>query len=180
MVWAADKVLADVAVHSALRPLCSTHPIQLCPSPPGLKFFPAYLSDSRREAIDETALAVQRLGYSQLRRLKPGSQPPLLPAPEGAVPLPVPVPAADGSLAVPPTDQRRALGAVHVCEHAECESLPWSRLEGIVLHHLKGPVLPVNPELMALPHVKGWRLLGRVRGQQVHTAAPVAVLLSGG
>lgn len=118
-------VLPDVAVHSARRPLLLHPPRSLCPSPSGLKFFPGYLSDSRREAIDETALAVQRLGYSQLRRLKPGSQPPLLPAPEEATPLPVPVPAADGSLAVPPTDQRRALGAVHVCEHAECESLPW-------------------------------------------------------
>ncbi|PRW44603.1 mitochondrial nuclease [Chlorella sorokiniana] len=92
----------------------------------GLKFFPGYLSDSRREAIDETALAVQRLGYAQLRRLKPGSQPLLLPAPEGAAPVPVPIAAADGSVAVPPTDQRRALGAVHVCEHAECK-LPAER-----------------------------------------------------
>ena len=95
-----------------------------CNQAAGLKFFPGYLSDGRREAIDETALVVQRQGYAQLRRIKPGSTPPLLPAPEGSVPAAAPPPtlvAADGSLALPPTDQRRALGAVHVCEHTECE-----------------------------------------------------------
>ena len=104
----------------------------------GLKFFPGYLSDARREAIDETALAVQRLGYAQLRRLKPASQPLLLPAPEGAAQVPVPIPAADGSVAVPPTDQRRALGAVHVCEHAECEQCWGGAGEGRAGHATVG------------------------------------------
>ena len=97
-------------------------------TPAGLKFFPGYLSDARREAIDETALAVQSLGYTQLRQLNPSAfAPPLLPAPDGALPAAVPAAPAGGAvLAVPPTDQRRAAGALHVCEHAECR-LPAER-----------------------------------------------------
>ncbi|PSC75639.1 Mitochondrial nuclease [Micractinium conductrix] len=100
----------------------------------GLRFFPGYLSDVRREAVDETALVVQAIGASQLRRIKPGmpQQPPLLPAPAGATPAPA-LPAAAAMpadalapAALPPTDQRRAAGAVHVCEHTECK-LPAER-----------------------------------------------------
>lgn len=94
--------------------------------PQGLRFFPGYLSDARREALDETALAVQAQGHVQLQALKPGFQPPLLPAP-GSAAAAAPPP-AKGALppALPPTDQRRALGAVHVCEHTECR-LPAER-----------------------------------------------------
>lgn len=63
---------------------------------------------------------MQSIGYAQLRLLKPGLQPPLLPAPDGAQQPAVPLPQGGGALAVPPTDQRRSLGAVHVCEHTEC------------------------------------------------------------
>lgn len=105
--------------------------------PTGLRFFPGYLSDARREALDETALAVQAQGHAQLLALRPGSQPPLLPAPGGAVAAAAPplLPGQAGAkgsagpapaLAVPPTDQRRANGAVHVCEHTECR-LPAER-----------------------------------------------------
>jgi hypothetical protein len=93
----------------------------------GLRFFPGYLSDTRREAIDETALAVQRVGHAELQLLNPGHQPLLLPLPANsaqAVPAAaagaVAAAAVGGSLAVQPTDQRRSLGAVHVCEHTEC------------------------------------------------------------
>ncbi|KAL4428150.1 hypothetical protein ABPG75_002239 [Micractinium tetrahymenae] len=94
----------------------------------GLRFFPGYLSDARREAVDETALVVQSLGFAELRKLKPGAAPPLLPAPDGSLqpPLPVPTPGALSPGALPPTDQRRSLGAVHVCEHTECR-LPAER-----------------------------------------------------
>ncbi|KAL4420173.1 hypothetical protein ABPG77_008309 [Micractinium sp. CCAP 211/92] len=93
----------------------------------GLRFFPGYLSDARREALDETALVVQSLGFAELRKLKPGAAPPLLPAPDGSLqPLPPPVPGALSPSALPPTDQRRSLGAVHICEHTECR-LPAER-----------------------------------------------------
>lgn len=72
--------------------------------------------------MDETALAVQSQGHAQLLRLRPGQQPPLLPAPAGAPALP----SAALPATVPPTDQRRSLGAVHICEHAECK-LPVER-----------------------------------------------------
>lgn len=70
---------------------------------------------------------MQSLGRTQLQRLKPGFQPPLLTAPDGVAAAPAPAAAARGdAVAVPPTDQRRSLGAVHVCEHAECK-LPAER-----------------------------------------------------
>lgn len=94
----------------------------------GLRFFPGYLSDTRREAVDETALVVQSLGFAELRKLKPGAAPPLLPAPDGSLqpPPPVPAPGALAPGALPPTDQRRSLGAVHICEHTACR-LPAER-----------------------------------------------------
>lgn len=69
---------------------------------------------------------MQAQGYAQLRRIKPGFQPLLLPAPDGASPVVVAASRGDGTLALPPTDQRRSLGAVHVCEHTECR-LPAER-----------------------------------------------------
>ena len=104
-----------------------------CLQSTGLRFFPQYLSDQRRAALDDAALEVQRIGYATLRQLKPGPSPPLL--------LPAPEEAAgggggDGSvggdsaaqlqLALPATDQRLSLGAIHVCEHTECR-LPAER-----------------------------------------------------
>ncbi len=57
--------------------------------PAGLKFFPGYLSDERRTALDEASLAWQRIGQAEARRLKPGSYlPPLLPGEAGAGPPP--------------------------------------------------------------------------------------------
>ena len=97
----------------------------------GLRFFPSYLSDQRRAALDDAALAVQRIGYAALQKLKPGPSPPLL--------LPAPKQAAEGGggdgsvgsggaakLQLPVTDQRLSLGAIHVCEHTECR-LPSER-----------------------------------------------------
>ncbi len=57
----------------------------------GLKFFPGYLSDERRAALDAASLAWQQVGRAEVRRLKPGSYlPPLLPGEAGA---PAPAPA---------------------------------------------------------------------------------------
>lgn len=107
--------------------ICDLRHPSLLRCAPGLRFFPGYLSDPRREAIDETAAAVQSLGHAQLLLLKPGHQLQLLPAPDGSVPAAQPAAALGGGpLAVPPTDQRRSLGAVHLCEHTECR-LPAER-----------------------------------------------------
>ncbi|KAI3428702.1 hypothetical protein D9Q98_007526 [Chlorella vulgaris] len=120
-------VMPNAAIHPQVPLASFTVPISALEEVAGLRFFPGYLSDTRREAIDETALAVQRVGHAELQLLNPGHQPLLLPLPANsaqAVPAAaagaVAAAALGGSLAVQPTDQRRSLGAVHVCEHTEC------------------------------------------------------------
>ena len=65
---------------------------------------------------------MQSTGYAQLRLLQPGHMPPMLPALTDAATAPIPAAAAG----VPVADQRRALGAMHICEHTECK-LPAER-----------------------------------------------------
>lgn len=132
LVCAPSQAVASWQVASALLRTLLHQPAMDRMSAPGchvgLRFFPGYLSDVRRDAVDETALVVQSLGFAELRRLKPGAPPPLLPAPDGSL-QPPPLPPAPGALspgALPPTDQRRSLGAVHICEHTECR-LPAER-----------------------------------------------------
>eukprot|EP00887_Chlorella_sp_A99_P004193 scaffold23.g4193.t1 len=83
----------------------------------GLQFFPGYLTDGRRQALDAAALAWQRVGQAQLRGIKGGATPLLLPAPPEAAAV-AQAPAARqqgaGAALVPATDRRLGAGTVHV------------------------------------------------------------------
>lgn len=95
----------------------------------GTRFFPGYLSEGRRLALDEAALAEQRRGQAELQQLKLTQHlVPLLPSTGQALPpavratqLPAPVTGPGGG------------GAVHLCEHRACRLPPpnwWAKGKG--------------------------------------------------
>ena len=80
----------------------------------GTRFFPGYLTEERRRALDGAALAAQRAGRAELRRLLPG----------GAHPALLPAPQEEDVQAAVPLASRGAHGAVHICEHRACRLPP--------------------------------------------------------
>lgn len=95
----------------------------------GLTFFPSYLTEGRRQALDAAALAWQAVGQVQARKSLPGGAAPLLLMPPDLASSAAPArqqPVAVVKDLVPATDRRLGAGAVHVCERIEC-SLPRER-----------------------------------------------------
>ncbi|KAK9802849.1 hypothetical protein WJX73_007898 [Symbiochloris irregularis] len=105
----------------------------------GLDFFPAYLNDSRRAALDTTALSWQALGRTQMQQATPALKAELLSLLAADPSL---EPQAASSSGAPSTSQPQSpatkqrpmavsmrpfptgaggMGAVHVCEHVDCK-----------------------------------------------------------
>ncbi|GAB4818802.1 hypothetical protein N2152v2_005848 [Parachlorella kessleri] len=125
-------VMPNAPIDPDMPLLAYTVPLSALEEVAGLRFFPAYISDDRRLALDEASLAWQRVGQAEARRLKPGSYlPPLLPGEVAAAAAAALVPKQPAG---PPMVLTGAggRGAVHVCEHTECR-LPkedWYKANG--------------------------------------------------
>lgn len=79
--------------------------------PAGLRFFPAYMSETRRQYVDRAALALQQAGRAQLG--PGGAHPNVLLLPGG--------PSVDGAASsARPSAAGPSAGIIHVCEHTAC------------------------------------------------------------
>lgn len=94
-------------------------PLEALEAASGVKFFPAYLDDKRRQALDEAAIGWQKVGQRQLKvldrlALMDGGMDVVVASNGAPVQTGTPVDA----VAEPVTVGGR--GAVHLCEHTRC------------------------------------------------------------